>query len=286
MYRVTFVILHYLKHNDTMACVNSLLNHMTSEPYSIVVVDNGSPNDSGERLSDQYREHPHVIVLINQENLGYARGNNVGYQYAKYVLESDFIILLNNDTIIHQSDFIERIIHKFDQQSFDVLGPDVISLIDHSHQNPHRFRNVSRGDLRIFIWLAGLKICLNYLRLDQYLLWVINRISKVERRLDALDQHQEREDVVLHGSCLIFSPSYVANYEGLCPKTFMFFEELILHHQAQSRGLKMVYTPDIRVYHQGSASINEIFKSDHKTRRFIQENKFRSARILLQMMKK
>ncbi len=66
----------------------------TSEPYEVVVVDNGSRPDAVGYLHSI--EDPHVRVVYNDSNLGYGRGNNVGMAHAR----GDYVVLLNNDVIV------------------------------------------------------------------------------------------------------------------------------------------------------------------------------------------
>lgn len=49
------------------------------------------------------------------DNLGFARGNNKGYRYAKNTLGCNYIIMLNNDTIIIQHDFLSIIRKEFEE---------------------------------------------------------------------------------------------------------------------------------------------------------------------------
>ncbi len=59
-----------------------------TDMYKIVIVDNASPDKSGALLKEHYKNDDHVEVLLNQENLGFARGNNVGFRYAEKNMES------------------------------------------------------------------------------------------------------------------------------------------------------------------------------------------------------
>ncbi|PIR06443.1 MAG: hypothetical protein COV55_04115 [Candidatus Komeilibacteria bacterium CG11_big_fil_rev_8_21_14_0_20_36_20] len=78
-----------------------LMPFLSQEKYSdfeleIVVIDNHSTDDSVNYLKENY---PAVTIIQNAENLGFAGGNNVGYQYARRQ-GADFIYLLNQDTVI------------------------------------------------------------------------------------------------------------------------------------------------------------------------------------------
>jgi len=60
----------------------------------IIVVDNGSKDGSAEYLKQTF---PSVRVIESRENLGFAGGNNLGVNHAN----GDYIVLLNNDTKVH-----------------------------------------------------------------------------------------------------------------------------------------------------------------------------------------
>ena len=68
----------------------------------IIVVDNASDNGSYEKLLQCYGNASYIHFLHNRKNLGYAAGNNVGFQYAKKVLKADWICLANNDVIFQE----------------------------------------------------------------------------------------------------------------------------------------------------------------------------------------
>lgn len=50
---------------------------------SIVIVDNASANGTGRELQQLYQGAENIYVILNPENLGFARGNNVGFEFAK-----------------------------------------------------------------------------------------------------------------------------------------------------------------------------------------------------------
>lgn len=56
---------------------------MFSKNNPIIIVDNCSPNGSGKQLEKMYSKCINITVIINEENQGFAKGNNLGYQYIK-----------------------------------------------------------------------------------------------------------------------------------------------------------------------------------------------------------
>ena len=135
-YKFAFVVLHYITVQDTIECVESILNNIDYQNYIIIIVDNGSKNNSGELLKNKYSDNPKIKVIISKKNLGFAKGNNLGYNFAKYKMDSDFIALINNDTILEQKNFITKIVDKYTNVKFHILGPDILSTKDGIHQNP------------------------------------------------------------------------------------------------------------------------------------------------------
>jgi GT2 family glycosyltransferase len=93
--RVFVITLNWNNASDTIECVDSL-KHADIAACDIIVVDNGSRDGSAETVR---HAHPDVSLLEMSRNLGFAEGNNVGIQHA---LEkgADFVLLLNNDTIV------------------------------------------------------------------------------------------------------------------------------------------------------------------------------------------
>jgi GT2 family glycosyltransferase len=74
-----------------------VLADQTWPNFDLILVDNASTDGTAEYLKELERQHANVHVILNRNNLGFAAGNNIGLQRAR---ESDYIILLNNDTVV------------------------------------------------------------------------------------------------------------------------------------------------------------------------------------------
>ncbi|MCX6022275.1 MAG: glycosyltransferase family 2 protein, partial [Chloroflexi bacterium] len=98
---VSLVVLAWNGRDDTLECLKSLA--AVSYPrLEVVVVDNGSSDDTVRAVRESY---PAVQLIENGKNLGYAGGNNVGILYA-LDRGADYVMLLNNDTVVHP-DFLD-----------------------------------------------------------------------------------------------------------------------------------------------------------------------------------
>jgi GT2 family glycosyltransferase len=115
---VSIIVLNYKGREDTLACLRSL-EHLMYQNVSIILVD----NESGDGTPEAVRAaHPRVTVIESGGNLGFTGGNNVGIRYA---LDhgADYIMLLNNDTIV-APDFINVLVKVMEQNpSVGVTGP-------------------------------------------------------------------------------------------------------------------------------------------------------------------
>jgi GT2 family glycosyltransferase len=122
---VAIVILNWNGLNDTIECIESL-NRITYANYEIIVVDNGSTDESVACIR---RRYPNIILIENEENLGYAEGNNVAI---RYTLEKkvDYVLLLNNDTVVEPR-FLNKLVETAESDpQIGIVGPKVVYFND------------------------------------------------------------------------------------------------------------------------------------------------------------
>ena len=111
MNKIAFVILNYCTFSDTVECINSVKDKIDADDYEIVIVDNASPDGSGQQLRERYKGVSKITILHNESNLGYACGNNVGFRYAKNVLDCNFIVILNSDVLLLSANFFRMLLN-------------------------------------------------------------------------------------------------------------------------------------------------------------------------------
>jgi GT2 family glycosyltransferase len=104
---VHIIILNWNGLEDTRECLRSL-QKLTYKNVNIYVIDNASDNNEAEMIE---KEFPAVSVLRQSENLGFCGGCNAGIK-AALDNRADFIMLLNNDTIVSPS-LIEDLLRGF-----------------------------------------------------------------------------------------------------------------------------------------------------------------------------
>ena len=270
-----FVILHYKTDKDTIECIESILNMNTKS--NIVIVDNNSNNGSIENIENRYKNNSNIYIIKNNTNVGFAEGNNIGYQYAKQKLESDFIMVCNNDIVFDDKDFISKCIHAYDRTGAQVIGPDIQSLADGMHQSPMSntlvdTKSVSKEILRYRILLL----------LSQIGLYDCLRSNKPtsQKIKNAVYWKEEQQNVVLHGAAVLFTPKYV-NVEELAFQhgTFLYMEEAILYRYIMKNNYISAYIPTLHVFHKEDSSTNTLFKENKSKREFIFKNMIKSLKV-------
>lgn len=281
----SFIILHYLTSDDTIQCIESIIRSINYNNYFIVVVDNASYNDSFKILEEKFKDESKVHLIKNEYNMGFAKGNNVGYSYAKNVLKSDYIMCINNDTLIEQNNFIDIAINLFEYKKYDILGPDIISTKDGFHQNPMNLKaKIENNVIKKTIMKNIILLIMNYLHFEDIYKNLKNKIKKsslMKYKNELYDK--EMENVKIHGACILFSPNYVKRYNGFFDKTFMYMEEDILFYIAKRDNLKIMYTPDLHIYHKEFSATNYYTKKSNKTLRFRYKNTIKSGYEFLKL---
>ncbi len=79
----------------TRECIESIIKY-TDHPYRLILVDNNSDAGTKEYLRGLKASDPNVLLIENKDNLGYIKAVNIGISSS----ESEFIVVLNNDTLV------------------------------------------------------------------------------------------------------------------------------------------------------------------------------------------
>lgn len=282
-----FVILHYLALEMTQQCVNTILKIFNDKDIEIVIVDNASNNGSGKELAAIYSNEKNVNLIINEKNEGFARGNNSGYLFLKNRYNCDYIIILNNDVIIEDKDFLEKIILIDKKIQFDILGPDIYVPSKKIHQNPVNIsadytKEVLDKKIRT-LRLLNLCFPINFRIYCWY--WKIRNIVSPKNKLHNDYYKSEHLNPLLHGACYIFSKKYLINHQfPFNPGTFLYFEEDILYYEAMRENLKLYYSPEITVKHLDDVSTNIKFKTYYQKEKMKTMEQLKSALVLKKLM--
>lgn len=113
---ISVVILHHNKAPYSHACLQSLLSS-SARPLEVVNVDNGSSDETATVLAEWQDQAATTGIAVQRldfsENIGAVRGRNEAMKVAR----GDYIVFLDNDTIIGQADWLERLQEFLDADS-------------------------------------------------------------------------------------------------------------------------------------------------------------------------
>ena len=219
---VCIIVLNWNGKDDTLECLKSL-RQISYDNYEIVVVDNGSEDDSVFEIKKNF---PEVKIIENKENLGFAGGNNVGMKYAAEN-EADYVLLINNDTTVDKNFLAELVEIGESDKKIGALGSKI-----YFHSEPNR------------IWFAGGKVN-----------WLKNKGTHLG--LDEIDsgQYDKINEVdYLTGCCLLVKKEVIEKIGVLAEDYFLYYEDTDFSARAKSVGYKIIYVPKSKIYHKISRS--------------------------------
>jgi GT2 family glycosyltransferase len=214
MTRLAILIVSYNARADLERCLESLHAAPPQLAHEIVVIDNHS-NDGSAAAG---RRWPGVRVIALDENVGFARANNIGLRATRSV----DVLLLNSDTIVPPG-AIDRLVAALDREpDVAIVGP---RLVDGS----------GRAELSFGRMIAPL----NELRQKR-----LARSAAVTR----LTRDRHYPDWV-SGACLLVRRADAEAVGGLDERFFMYTEDVDFCAAVRARGRRVLFTPEVEVVH-------------------------------------
>jgi len=238
MKKIAIIVLNWKQPKLTIETINSVLKiKHDSFNYEIVLVDNGSPDDSIKIFNQEYKNNKFVKILNTKSNLGYAGGNNFGIDYT-LKNNFDFLILLNNDVLVDPN-FLNELFKESD--NYDILGPKIYFAPGFEF---HKDR-YQKKDLGKVIWSIGGQMD-----------W--DNIYGSNIGIDQIDHGQFNKIInkvdFISGCCLMASRQVFEKIGKLDINYFMYFEDVDFCQRAKKAGFKMACIPKSIIWHLNSGS--------------------------------
>lgn len=127
---VSVVIVSWNARDYLAECLESLATDVYAGPMQTFVVDNASTDGSAEMVRKRF---PNVTLVCNEENLGFAKANNIGIRLSK----GKYVALVNSDVHVLRG-CIEQLVQYVEAHpSVGMVGPRIIGG-DGKQQNSHR----------------------------------------------------------------------------------------------------------------------------------------------------
>jgi GT2 family glycosyltransferase len=173
-----------------------------------------------------------LTVIQNDKNYGFAEGTNIGVAYALNAFDPDYILVLNNDTIVDQH-FLRALVDAAENdEQIGLLQPKILRYADALIDNTG-----SLCDRLAYCKPRGLG------------------------EIDAGQYDRDLKDNFFYvtGACMLIRKSVLSALSGECfdPYLFAYYEDVDLSWMARLLGFKVGYCPDSVCYHKGSATFGD-----------------------------
>lgn len=238
MTKVFVVILNWNGWKDTVECLKSIYKlKVKNFELFVVVVDNASTDDSVMQLKkyNKKNKHKNLKIITCSNNLGYTGGNNVGISYAMKK-KADFVMVLNNDTVVDPNLIIEFLKTARKYPKVGIISPKIYFAKGYEFHN-NRYKNNELGKV---IWSAGGEMD-----------W--DNVFGRNRGVDEVDQGQydEVEEVEFAtGTCMFLRAQTIKDIGKFDEKYFMYFEDVDLSQKALKNEWQIIYQPKALIWHK------------------------------------
>jgi GT2 family glycosyltransferase len=216
---VFIIILNFNSKEDIFDCIESVLVQ-NYKPFEIIIVDNGSIDDSVKELKQRY---PEITLIENGTNLGYAQGNNIGMRYA-LDKGADYVVILNPDTVVNEN-WLSGLISTGERyKDVGIIGSKLLMFY-----NPDLINSYGHN-------LTCIAMAYD------------NGFGKV----DGADFGKEKEVMSVCGASFAIKSAVIKKVGYLDKIYFNYYEDVDYCIRSIYAGFKVMVTPDSVVYHKVS----------------------------------
>jgi hypothetical protein len=230
---ITIVILNYMTYELTLRLIQNIKSIIKYKNYSIVVVDNASPNQSVEFLRVESERNNEFELLVSHINGGYSSGNNIGLRYARKK-KSKYSLVLNNDIYFKDPSSFNYMIDLMENNSnIAAVSPRIVNP-NNEIDPPLYFREPNFWDLSF-----GIK-------------WY-----NIER-FKTPDTSNKRI-YAPRGCCMLLNNKHMEEIGYFDENTFLYFEEPILAERLAKLNLECWHSGNTQIIHEHGETIRNSF---------------------------
>lgn len=226
--KVSIVILNWNGLEDTIECLESL-QKITYPNYEVIIVDNGSTGDDAQVLKEKFGRY--IYLIENDRNYGFAGGSNIGIRYALNKSNPDYLLLLNNDTIVDPQFVTEMVKVAESDPAIGITGAKI-----YSYYNPKLVQFVWG---KIDLW-KGQTIFTPRMAAE--------RIKEIEIDRGQYDSIREVDWVT--GCCFLIKKKALENIGLLDEGYFCYWDDVDYCLRAKRANYKSIYVPTVKVWHK------------------------------------
>ena len=230
MVEISIIIVTYNNENTIQECINSILDKDFKD-IEIIIVDNSENNKTINSIKSIKSDK--IFIIKSEENLGFAKGCNLGAKNAK----GKYLLFLNPDTIFINNvcvllkNFLDK------NNKCAIVGPQIINPFNKDIEKTCR-------NLPNFLTLILQSFGLD--RFSGY--YILNHFSHNETK--------QVEQVI--GACLFINRKIFNELNGFDERFFIYFEEVDLCKRALESGYKIYFYPQAKILHLSGSSCENI----------------------------
>lgn len=228
---LSIVVLSWNTRDLTLACLRALAEDVSALSRQIIVVDNGSEDNSADAIAAAF---PSVLLVRNERNVGYAAGNNQGAEHAT----GAYLCLLNSDTEVRPGALDRCVEFLATNPEYGAAAPKLVNLDGSVQRACMRFPGLGTALVYDLFWSKfppGK--------------WVDDRYYM--RDFDHLHSRDVQQPP---GACMIVRRDEYLAMGGLDPQLFLFFNDVDFCRRLWQQGRRIRYLAEAEVVHHGGAS--------------------------------
>lgn len=227
--KLSISMVHHDGIGNLRNCLDSLRMNPPSATWEVVLVDNVSTDGSRELVRTQY---PEVILLENSERHGFGANQNTGMR----VCRGEYILLLNDDTLMHEGACDELVRFLDSHPETDVVGPRLLHADGSLQRNCFRFPTPLRCLFESFLLTAALP---NHPFFGDYRAWAHASVREVD---------------FISGAVLLVRRRLLDRVGEFDTGFYMYAEETDWQKRIRAAGGKVMFCPTAVVTHLGGGS--------------------------------
>ena len=241
---VAFVVLNYCSFDNSKTATNTILNVCVNA--KIVIVDNCSFDNSYQLLKEVYCNAENVFVIKNNNNNGYACGNNYGLKFLEELGDISIVGIVNPDVVVTKQAICDIVkVIKNNKEAAAVTAQCIINNQIDAATSAWKF--IGWKELLFDTTLLGSFInkiiypCLSIFNCKICLRGEYCRIPFQGKRPVRVD--------VVQGCFFMIDFKKMLKIGGFDEKTFLYHEENILAKKINKEGWSNYLIPNVVIYH-------------------------------------
>lgn len=242
MTRLSIVIVSYNTCSLLLRCLQSIQQYPPTCPYGIIVVDNASSDDTVKMVRTEF---PHVAIVENTMNIGFARANNQGIALAS----GDLILLLNSDAQVTEN-ALTRLIGFLDEHSDAVATAPMLLNDDGSFQRSY-FEFPSAAKVLVHI-LGARRLAMKVLSTRLGKPFTARNVAFSECQTSANSLARPVPYVLF--ACVLLRRAVFTQVGLLDENMFFYHEDCEFGYRLKKIGKPIWWVPESRVIHLGGGS--------------------------------